>query len=61
MWGFGAVSSASLGTAEPVRVDVELWTEPVFLEVEVEEGEGSKQGHQGDERAREGPPVGREA
>lgn len=40
---------------------MELWTEPVFLEVEVEEGEGSKQGHQGDQRAKEGPPMGREA
>lgn len=36
-------------------MDVELWTEPVFLEVEAEEDEGSKQGHQGDQRTREGP------
>lgn len=40
MQGSGAAGSACLGTAEPVKVGVELWTEHVFLGVE--EGEGRK-------------------
>lgn len=44
MWGSGDASPAYPGTTEPVKVGMRLQTEHVFLEVEVEEDEGSKQG-----------------